>query len=311
MKAFTYALLVLVASACFAQETELRISGYHDGTLSFNQISNAAYYRIDWSPTPHGPWSRTWANFQSIKPNESNNVISVEVPKFYRVLAIMKGTLYGLIAHYAFHEQENERVTDQTGRGNYGTIHGATWVATNAMGGAFSFDGVDDYIELGRSDLYQQTQGELSGCVWMNRKSRHIIFLSNYRGGGAYAGQFMFEIDGAGVLDVMMGQGVDEGIRYMSAGADLIPSNEWHHVAFTYNEQRGAGNRIKLFIDGVGVTNVNAITEGNGGPILGVADQLRIMAHRAPLYSKGLIHELMLFDRCLTDEEVKDIFNNH
>jgi hypothetical protein len=298
---------VMIAASCVAQEVEIKVRGYHDGTLTFNQISNAAYYRVDWAPKAHGPWSRTWASFQCIPATASNDDISVSVPNFYKVTAMLKGTLFGLIAHFSFHEKDAERITDRSGRGNYGDLYGATWVETNAMGGAYAFDGVNDYIELGRSDLYQ-TSGQLSGCAWVYRKARHMVFLSNYRGGAAYNGMFDFVIDDAGSFYASFGQGPGEWLCYAAATPDIVPSNEWHHVAFTYDERRGVGHKIQLYYDGVGITNYTIHGEGNGGPILQTGDQLRIMAHRAPVFSQGMIHEIMLFDRALSDMDVKEIY---
>lgn len=299
---------VVIAASCAAQEVEIKVKGYHNGTLTFNQISNAAYYRVDWAPKAHGPWSRTWASFQCIPATASNDDISVSVPNFYKVTAMLKGTLFGLIAHYSFHEKDAERITDRSGRGNYGDLYGATWVETNAMGGAYAFDGVDDYIELGRSDLYQ-TLGQLSGCAWINRKSRGLLVLSNYRGGPSYSGYFDFVIDGVGNYYVGLGQGPDQMVRYLAAERDIVPSNEWHHVAFTYDERRGNGQKIKLYLDGVARTNYIVQGEGTGGAIMQTGDQLRIMAHRAAGFTEGMIHEIMLFDRSLTDIEVKQIYD--
>jgi hypothetical protein len=47
-----------------------------------------------------------------------------------------------------------------------------------------------------------------------------------------------------------MGQGPDQYVRYLSEEADLVPMNEWHHLAFSYNERLGEGQKIKLYLDG-------------------------------------------------------------
>ena len=302
---------VLVAS-CVAQEQEIRIRGYHDGTLSFNQVSNAAYYRISWAPSASGPWSMSWDGFQCITPT-SNDEITVSVPKFYRVTAVMKGSLLGLVAHYSFQTPSaTGTVLDRAVPGNYADLHGVTWVGTNAMGGAYDFDGVNDYIELGSSDLYQ-IKGQLSGCAWVYRKSRAMIFLSNYLGGEAYNGQFSFEVDGVGHLHASFGEGPGQYLNYMAAEPDIVPSNEWHHVAFTYDERRGNGQKIKLYLDGIERSNYIIQGEGNGDPILQTSDRLRVMMLPAlpfPCWPcKGMIHELMLFDRTLTAAEVKQIYD--
>ena len=313
MRCIKYAIIIVaMAVACVAEEQELRIRGYHDGTLSFNQVSNAAYYRISWAPSARGPWSLSWDGFQRITP-ATNEEMTVSMPKFYRVYAMMKGSLLGLIAHYSFETPSTTgTILDRAVSGNYAELYGPTWVEADAMGGAHDFDGVNDYIELGRSDLYQ-TQGQLSGCVWVYRQSRHMIFLSNYLGGSAYNGQFSFLIDGQGLLYASFGQGPRQWLCYAATERDIMPSNEWHHVAFTYNEERGNGQKIKLYLDGVERTNYLVIAEGNGAPILQTSDRLRMMMNPALPFPnwpcKGMIHEIMLFDRTLSAAEVKQIYD--
>jgi hypothetical protein len=297
--------------SCVAQEQEIRIRGYHDGTLTFNQITNVAYYRVAWASSASGPWSVSWDGFQCVTPT-TNDEITLLVPKFYRVTAVMKGSLLGLVAHYSFENQSTGRIPDRACLGNYGDLYGATWVGTNAMGGAYSFDGVNDYIELGPSDLYQ-TQGQLSGCAWIYRKSRAMIVFSNYRGGEAYNGYFDFVIDGVGNYYAGFGQGPGQMVRYLAAERDIVPSNEWHHVAFTYDEGRGNGQKIKLYLDGVERSNYIIQGEGNGGPILQTSDRLRMMMNPALPFPnwpcKGMIHEVMLFNRTLSAAEVKQIYD--
>jgi hypothetical protein len=301
-----------MAVSCVAQEQEIRIRGYHDGTLTFNQVSNAAYYRVSWAPSARGPWSMSWDGFQCITPT-TNEEMTVSVPKFYRVTAVMKGSLLGLIAHYSFEAPSTTgTIPDRANPGNFAELYGPRWVGTNAIGGAYEFDGVNDYIELGPSELYQ-TQGQLSGCAWVCRKSRAMIFMSNYHGGSAYYGMFEFVIDSVGQICVSLGQGAGQMIRYSDAERDIVPSNEWHHVAFTYDERRGDGEKIKLYLDGVERANYVVQGEGNGGPILQTSDRLRVMMIPAlpfPCWpTKGMIHEIMLFDRTLTAAEVKQIYD--
>jgi len=54
----------------------------------------------------------------------------------------------GLIAEYHFDEGKGSTLHDNSGNGNHGSIHGATWAPSGA-GFALRFDGVDDYVDFG------------------------------------------------------------------------------------------------------------------------------------------------------------------
>jgi len=215
----------------------------------------------------------------------------------------------GLVLHYAFDRVEDEKVTDQSGKEHHGRVRGATWAAARAGDGAFEFNGRTACIEVGPTELFK-TQGALSGCAWIRRLSRDGIVLSNYRGGAAYAGQFFFQIDGEGVLDLIFGQGgPTEFLRYRAAKPDLVPAGAWHHIAFTYDEQRGARQKARFFIDGDEIREYAIQGEGTGGVVLQTSDLLKIMSDGAgAAHSKGAVDEVMLWQRALSAQEVRQLY---
>jgi hypothetical protein len=52
----------------------------------------------------------------------------------------------GLVLYYNFNT-DSGRVSDDSGNEHTGTVYGATWVSDGVWGGAYRFDGVDDYIK--------------------------------------------------------------------------------------------------------------------------------------------------------------------
>ncbi len=239
--------------------------------------------------------------------------ISAQHIKKIQVVRIGKGLseslLKGMVLRLAFDADEGQKAFDSSPTGNNGTVYGAAWMTDERMGGVYNFDGQDDYIELGPTDSYQ-TQDQFSGCAWVNRSSRTMIVLSNYRGGASYKGHFDFIAnDGAGNYYAGFGQGADQMVRYLAAEKDIVPANEWHHVAFTYDERRGNGQKIKLYLDGDELSNYIIQGEGTGGLIMQTHDQLRIMANRASGFGKGMIHDIMLFNRSLSALEIRNIYD--
>jgi hypothetical protein len=56
------------------------------GRLTFDTIPGAAGYRIEWAPTPAGPWTNSWASLVDI-PGPGSGSITCSVPMCYRVVA--------------------------------------------------------------------------------------------------------------------------------------------------------------------------------------------------------------------------------
>ena len=87
------ALYIAGAISCEAQEVGVHIKEYGDsGRLCFGQVTNAAFYRLEWASSAQGPWSGSWEAFHCIVPTNDEDVV-LHVPHFYRVTAVLKGYL--------------------------------------------------------------------------------------------------------------------------------------------------------------------------------------------------------------------------
>lgn len=61
-----------------------------------------------------------------------------------------------LQAFYNFDEGSGVIATDSSGNGNNGAINGAIWT-TGISGSALSFDGIDDFVDLGNPSNLQSS----------------------------------------------------------------------------------------------------------------------------------------------------------
>jgi hypothetical protein len=57
----------------------------------------------------------------------------------------------GLVAAYGFDAGAGDEVADSSGHGNVGVINGAEWTSSGRFGGALSFDGDDDVVQVSAS----------------------------------------------------------------------------------------------------------------------------------------------------------------
>jgi formylglycine-generating enzyme required for sulfatase activity len=73
--------------AGISQAEDLAIQSFNGtGQLTFNTVTTAQTYRVEWAPTPAGPWTNTWASLVSI-PGPGSGVVTCSVPMCYRVVA--------------------------------------------------------------------------------------------------------------------------------------------------------------------------------------------------------------------------------
>ncbi len=65
-----------------------------NGRLIFNELTNAAVYRVEWASSPADPWTISWEALNAI-PATGSGSVTASVPMFYRV--IMDSTPEGMV----------------------------------------------------------------------------------------------------------------------------------------------------------------------------------------------------------------------
>ena len=185
-------------------------------------------------------------------------------------------------------------VFDVTGRGNTGTIYGATRT-TGPYGPCLSFDGVDDYVEVPASPSInisdKITVEAWIKCISLTNWGR-LIAKSPYPnfdyfillGDSTFIG-FRFKIGG-------IENGVYSGVGTFQAG-------EWYHIVGTYDS---TVNFSKLFIN-----TANAGTSNPSG-LIDVHDTMPLNFGRDPIGSAGppcMLDDIRIYNRALNDTEVR------
>ena len=70
-----------------------------------------------------------------------------------------------IVAYYTF--DRGPKLHDYSGKGNHGTIEGATFVSKGRWGPALNFDGVDDHIIVPLNDSLNITGSEITLAQWI------------------------------------------------------------------------------------------------------------------------------------------------
>ena len=147
-----------------------------------------------------------------------------------------------------------------SGNGNHGTVNGATLGTDRhgVAGKAYSFDGVDDWIDLNGS-AYPVGNGS-SISFWAKRDS-FIQDKTTLVGAGGENGVFLrIHLFWDGVLFFDYGQGISAPNRI--SHAVNVDFNQWNLWAWTRSQ---SNNSLKIFKNGVLLKEDNSQTLQQSG----------------------------------------------
>ena len=218
---------------------------------------------------------------------------------------------------------------DYSGFDNNAEIYGATWISDGKVGGAYSFDGVDDHMIIrdggagyyngviypsdlgGEGDWY-----ELTVEMWFNlnelspkESTRLLMKLPSYEiGFGSIGGSTRpnnILSGGVWVQNPESGDGAVGGdgkaTEYRNVNYNVpIEIETWYHVALTYKD----GGELILYVNGEAVDTDNRLR----GPVKASSGE--------PLYIgwfdyfNGLIDEVKIYSRCLSGEQISLNYND-
>jgi len=205
----------------------------------------------------------------------------------------------GLVGYWKFDEGSGQIASDSSGNGLNGTLNGSPeWVA-GQLGGALDFDGSGDYVEIPHDPRLSITD-EITIAAWTNMRADASGEMAIVSKGGWGANDLPYELtETAG--DVIFWQFYDNEGRDTCA-PDSPPVAEWHHIAGTYD-----GKVFKCYIDGeLGDEWAYAgrMPENTASVTIG-------RRSRGGTYFNGMIDDVAIYDRALTEGEIQSIMQGH
>ena len=197
----------------------------------------------------------------------------------------------GLVAYYPF----NGNANDESGNGNHGTVNGAT-LAVDKNGtadSAYSFDGVDDYVDCGYDASLNPGTGDISVVAW-------IKTTQSSRGEIVEKGHDVQNVGyNLGVYpDYKAHFGKMDGL--IVGSSSTVNDGEWHHIVGLK-----AGNYFKVYIDGTfdnevsGADNLNL--DSDHGLLIGTR-----RANACPF--NGTIDDIRIYNRTLSESEIQTLY---
>ncbi len=217
-----------------------------------------------------------------------------------------------LILYYSFDVEEESRARDGSTKKNDGQVFGAKWTPKGIRGGAYQFDGSNDYIDSMSTSLANGL-GEVTLSAWAcsfassphagiatacSSNSRDLLMLSEGYPGKRQATFY-----------------VGNGARYDGVSAvppGVFAPGAWHHLAGTWKSPESGGDGLlRMYFDG-------ALSSTSAAPLDGRIAQTTSLkigwddaTHASPENRRfnGLIDEVMLFDKAMTEQEVRQIYD--
>jgi T5SS/PEP-CTERM-associated repeat protein len=209
----------------------------------------------------------------------------------------------GLVAYYPF----NGNANDESGNSNNGVVSGAT-LTTDRFGcpdSAYSFDGIDDYVEMDVTN-YKGVLGTRSRtcAAWVKTSSARGAIMS-WGKSGTVGQWWLFWVEDDGRLRLQAHNG-------RIIGNTDLRDNNWHHVVAVLDSDGTPDNdEVKLYVDGAEETYSEITSE----PI-DTASHSNVTIGASYLYDgtvvvlfDGLIDDVRIYDRALTEAEIMELYH--
>ncbi len=208
----------------------------------------------------------------------------------------------GLVAHYEFEDNAN----DSSGNGNNGTEYGGVSYVDGVIGKAGSFDGVDDWIDTNLTILPIGNEPRTIS-TWISLNSGTSTNIDQYVVGYGTDGYnenfglqyglgdtYVFGIWNMGcTYDVTIeGKDCTETIGY----SNYVNQNKFYHLIALHN-----GDTERIYINGV--------LQGSKTQILNTGtSSLTIGAKNTLYFLDGIIDDLRIYNRALSDSEIQELY---
>jgi hypothetical protein len=198
---------------------------------------------------------------------------------------------------------------DLSGSGNNGTALSPVLASDrfSNTNSAYSFDGVDDYIDLGSSPSLYFSSG-LSVSAWINANTLGSMKIIEKCQNSPYFLIYQFFIEPTGQVGV--GLRVDAGSSAYTISTETITTGQWHHVVFSWQKTINGG-LCKIFINGQEATYSTQTPLTTDIAVLG-SESTKIGADLYPALEPvdGKLDDIGLWDRALTACEVTDLYQS-
>ena len=203
--------------------------------------------------------------------------------------------------------------------GGFGGAYGAGWNGQDASNKAFVLDGSSDYLNTYPTERTVPTDGAFTVSAWINPrvdKTQHTII--SQVGGQLVSGDFALLLISNGRLQFFRRpNSYENSVDVVVTANGAIPINKWTYVTAVYGSS-GGGSNMQLYVNGE--LAASDVTTGSYAPTNPRPDtdltmtrigstELNGDGSKRYLYN-GSIDEVMIFDRAVSADDVKAMYQN-
>ena len=201
----------------------------------------------------------------------------------------------GLVLYYNF-DTEDKEITDLSGTGNNAVIKGQPKWVEGKIGGALEFAASGQSLETPHSDSLVPDDA-ITIALWVNWSGEnlpnHMIEKFTWQVGG-----YLYKMENN---ETNLWLYDEAGGAHMYRARPIPVPGEWTHLAVTFD-----GENQKGYVNGVS-GNVDMPWAGN----LGHVDRPLMMgAHQGGMLFTGMLDDVAIYNRALTEEEVLEVMEN-
>lgn len=208
-----------------------------------------------------------------------------------------------LMAYWSFDKDGGKTVADDSGNKHEGKVLDAVWDKAGKSGGAMSFKGKGDYVEVTNDPTLDPGKDNWTIELWLKRSNiadndwQKII--TKYP--GAYTGYRLGLNPTTSGIHCIFGEGEASKVEFITTTA--IKDTDWHHIAAVFDR---SGDAV-IYIDGI-----PDVTKASIKSIKNVTTDKNIDIGRCwwcgggtTMGFQGNIDEIKLWRSALTKDEVK------
>lgn len=202
-----------------------------------------------------------------------------------------------IVSYWKFDDGSGILARDSVNANNGTLVNEPVWTS-GKVGGALSFDGIDDYVNAG-NDTSLDLQ-DFTVTFWIKTMQTTVGYIVTKWVSGIPQQNYMCTIRRAtGNLGCWIYDGTN--LPVVDA-ATFIQNGEWHHIAFVRDTST---DKIYLYVDG----NLEAMAvDTTTGTIVTPANL--IIGRKDPYYFNGTIDEVAIYKRILSASEIRQHYQN-
>ncbi len=213
----------------------------------------------------------------------------------------------GLVGWWPF----NANANDESGNGNNGTVNGAT-LTTDRFGNAsnaYSFDGLDDFIELVQPFFNgSNTVSDFTISLWINQAELPSYYY-HVLGFSSYWKEKQLQIGSQG--DLNFSGSNNSGYFGTPTISSFNSLNTWSHILVTYNQSylRIKANLIDATGGSIPYSNLDFSVEISGNSTgKNQIGCINSVSNGNYSFFNGKIDDIGIWNRLLSDQEISNLY---